>query len=222
VTAGVATFTAVWRYAPRHSQFTNFPKKSKFMRSSMSNHFFRFGLFAAALLAAGCASSPPVAKFSQHSDTHAVIRSADTAAVTVDATSGVTMADYEKTRVIERIRMKLAAKQALNPALADPGQYQIDVTITRYEKGNAFARAMLAGLGQMHIDGNVKVYAMPAHDRVEEFAVQKTFAWGGIYGASTTMEDIEQSFAEGIANALTGQDDDKRGAGNSGKSASAK
>jgi hypothetical protein len=64
--------------------------------------------------------------------------------------------------------------------------------------------------------------ALPAHDRVEEFAVQKTFAWGGIYGASTTMEDIEQSFAEGIANALTGQDDDKRGAGNYGKSASAK
>jgi hypothetical protein len=174
------------------------------------------------LLAAGCATTPPIAKFSQHSTAHAVIRTADTASITVDAHAGVSMADFEKTRVTERIKMKLAEKQALNPPLADPSQYQIDVTITRYEKGSAFARAMLAGLGQMHLDGLVKVYGLPAHDAIEEFVVQKTFAWGGIYGASTTMEDIEQTFAEGIANALTGRDESKRGGGQSGAAAASK
>jgi len=180
----------------------------------------KFGLLAIALLATGCASSPPVAKFARGSAAHAVIRTADTASIDVDASSGVTLADYEKTRIIEQIKMKLAQEQALNPALADPGQYQVDVTITRYEKGNAFARAMLAGLGQMHIDGNVKVYAMPAHTSIEEFSVQKTFAWGGMYGASTRIEDIEQAFAEGIANALTGQGD-KKPTGNGSSAAAA-
>ncbi|GAA0711082.1 hypothetical protein GCM10009105_12760 [Dokdonella soli] len=95
------------------------------------------------------------------------------------------------------------------------------MSITRYEKGNAFARAMLAGLGQIHIDGDVQVYAMPEHNRTMAFSVQKTFAWGGIYGGTTTIEDIEQSFAESIANALTAQGE-KGGAGAAGTTASRK
>ncbi|HZP68241.1 MAG TPA: DUF4410 domain-containing protein [Rudaea sp.] len=170
------------------------------------------GLAAVALLCAGCASTPPAAKFATSAGPHTTIRSADTANVAVSASSGVSMADFEKARVGERIRMKLAEKQALNAALADPAQYQVEVTITRYDKGSAFARAMLAGLGQIHIDGTISLYAQPAHAALEEFTVQKTFAWGGIYGASTTMEDIEQTFAEGIANALTGQTEGKQGA----------
>jgi hypothetical protein len=123
----------------------------------------------------------------------------------VGTASGVTMADYEKARVVDRIKMQIAAKEALNPAGAAASQYEVDVTVTRYEKGSAFARAMLAGLGQIHMDGSVTLFSMPAHVMVEDFTVQKTFAWGGIYGGTTTIEDIEQSFAEGIANALTGK-----------------
>lgn len=187
------------------------------MTLPLSNRVSRVGLLTLTLLAAGCATTPPHARFSAQSGGHAVLRTADTSTIAVDTAKGVAMADFEKTRVTERIQMKLAAKEALNPPMADPKQYQIDVTITRYEKGSAFARAMLAGLGQMHLDGLVKVYGMPAHTAIEEFVVQKTFAWGGIYGASTTMEDIEQTFAEGIANALTGQDDNKHAAGQASK-----
>ena len=161
---------------------------------------------------AGCASSPPVAKFA-HRQSDAVLRSADTSEIRVAAASGVVMADFEKARVIDRIKAQIAAKEALNPASAAASDYQVDVTITRYEKGSAFARAMLAGLGQIHMDGNVTLYSMPAHTVVEDFSVQKTFAWGGIYGGTTTIEDIEQSFAEGIANALTGQGDKSAAAG---------
>jgi len=167
----------------------------------------------------GCASSPPVAKFS-HRQSDAVLRTADTSDVTVGTATGVTMADYEKARVVDRIKMQIAAKQALNPAVAAANQYEVSVTVTRYEKGSAFARAMLAGLGQIHMDGIVTLYSMPAHVAVEDFTVQKTFAWGGIYGGNTTIEDIEQSFAEGIANALTGQGDKPTAAG--GQKVSAK
>jgi hypothetical protein len=73
------------------------------------------------------------------------------------------------------------------------------------KKGNAFARAMLAGLGQIHIDGEVVIYQMPDHVMVGEFALRKTFAWGGIYGAATSMENIEDTFSDGVAAAVTGQ-----------------
>jgi hypothetical protein len=64
---------------------------------------------------------------------------------------------------------------------------------------------MLAGLGQIHIDATVKVYAKANDQKIADFVVAKTFAWGGIYGASTSMEDIERTFADGVAAALTGQ-----------------
>src|SRR5262249_45206548 len=89
----------------------------------------------------------------------------------------------------------------------DQKNYAIEVTLTKYEKGSAFARAMLAGLGQIHINGVVKVYTLPEHQKAGEFLINKTFAWGGIYGASTTIEDAEMGFADGIANTLTGQEE---------------
>lgn len=141
------------------------------MNSSTIGYVLRVACVASTLVAGGCASSPPIAKFARSSDKVAVIHRADTASIAVDAASGVTMADFEKDRLGERIKMKLAEKQAFNATLPAPSQYQIDVTVTRYEKGSAFARAMLAGLGQIHIDGNVHVYAMPSHDRLEEFTV---------------------------------------------------
>ena len=44
-----------------------------------------------------------------------------------------------------------------------------------------------------------------SQDLSEEFALSKTFAWGGIYGASTTIETIEDTFADGVAATVTGQ-----------------
>jgi hypothetical protein len=58
---------------------------------------------------------------------------------------------------------------------------------------------------QFHIDGNVVVYQMPDHVMVGEFALRKTFAWGGIYGTATSMKNIEDAFSDGVAAAVTGQ-----------------
>lgn len=49
------------------------------------------------------------------------------------------------------------------------------------------------------------VFEMPGHTRVGEFTLKKTFAWGGVYGAATSIEDIEDTFADGVAAAVTGQ-----------------
>ncbi len=118
--------------------------------------------------------------------------------------------DFEKTRLSEEIKTALDRKRALNASNSgDPRDLEVNLSVTRYQKGNAFARAMLAGLGQIHIDGHVKLTKRSDHSLLSEFNIAKTFAWGGIYGSSTSMEDIERTFADGVAASLTGQAEEK-------------
>jgi predicted component of type VI protein secretion system len=161
------------------------------------------------LMLAGCATTAPTAKFTEAISPEYAVRTSDTAKAVVDAAPGVSLFDYEKSRLTQEIEAKIAAKQQLNPATGQPKAYEVDVTLTQYEKGNAFARAMLAGLGQIHIAGNVTVYLLPGRTQIGAFTIKKTFAWGGMYGGVTSMETIEQGFAEGIAAAVTGQVESK-------------
>jgi len=160
-----------------------------------------------ALVLAGCASSAPQAQFIQPLAPSSLTRANDNAKVALEAAPGITMMDYEKARLTERLQAQLDSKKLLNTATGDKKEYEVNVIITRYEKGDAFARAMLAGLGQIHLDGTIKVCVLPAHEQVGEFTVNKTFAWGGLYGASTTIEDAELGFVEGVTDALKGATD---------------
>jgi uncharacterized lipoprotein YmbA len=167
------------------------------------------GLSIVALLGlAGCAGNVPKASFSHPIATDARIAANDQAVVSVDAADSAKMLSSDMQRLSEKIKLKIDARKLANASPAgDPHNYAVDVHVTRYEKGNAFARAMLAGLGQIHLDATVSVYRMPAHTLVGEFQLAKTFAWGGIYGASTSMDDIENTFADGIAASVTGQEE---------------
>ena len=49
----------------------------------------------------------------------------------------------------------------------------------------------------MHIDGTVSVFAPPGN-RIGDFTINKTFSWGGIYGASTTIKSVEAEFASNV------------------------
>jgi hypothetical protein len=79
------------------------------------------------------------------------------------------------------------------------------VKITQYDEGNAFARWMLAGLGQMHIDAEVVLNDYTAGDELLRSQVTKTFAWGGLYGATTQITNIEDGFAKAVAASFTGK-----------------
>ena len=63
---------------------------------------------------------------------------------------------------------------------------------------------MLAGLGQIHLDGVISVYQLPGRSKVGEFTIKKTFAWGGVYGGITNIETIEDTFAEAVAKTVCG------------------
>jgi hypothetical protein len=121
----------------------------------------------------------------------------------VTAPASVAIASYEKDRLASQVTAQVK-RQA--PAGTRPARnYRLAIEVTRYEKGNAFARAMLAGLGQMHLDGTVSLYALPAQTKVGEFSISKTFSWGGIYGAATTMETVEEEFAKAVAAAAAAE-----------------
>jgi len=162
-------------------------------------------LAALSALGAGCASTPPEPKFAHAMVANSRIAASDTVDVVVDAADKVNVLPVERERVAEKIKAKIDERKVKNAAAPSARAVQVTLHLTRYEKGNAFARAMLAGLGQIHLDGTVSVYQMPDHVLLEDFDLQKTFAWGGMYGAATSMETIEDTFADGIAATVTGQ-----------------
>jgi hypothetical protein len=162
---------------------------------------------AAILLTTGCAGTLPKADFAQSIAPDSHIAAKDDAKVKVDAISGVPILESERTRIAEKIKQKIDVRKTINNR-DSAKTYEIDLVLTKYEKGNAFARAMLAGLGQIHIDGEVSVLEIPGRIPVGKFTINKTFAWGGIYGGTTSMEDIETTFADGVAAALTGQSEE--------------
>jgi Domain of unknown function (DUF4410) len=163
-------------------------------------------------LIAACASTTPKAEYSKDITTQYRIDADDRPQVNVSANSGVEITDLEKQRIAQLITSDLETQRLHNAANNDPKDCLVEVTITRYQKGNAFARAMVAGLGQIHIDANVKILAKANNEKLADFTLAKTFAWGGIYGASTSMEDIEKTFAGGVAASLTGQEQTKSAA----------
>ena len=129
--------------------------------------------------------------------------------VRVSSPAATKMVELDRTRLAEMITSGLDERRARNPANGEIRDATASVGITRDERGNAFARAMLAGLGQIHSDGTATATDANGGSPIAEFTIAMTFAWGGIYGGSTRIEDIEPAFADGVAPALTGQQDVK-------------
>ncbi len=123
--------------------------------------------------------------------------------VSAVATPGVTMTPEELSRIAQAVQADLAS--AYPDRLMTPGGprrssgVNVKLVFTRYDKGDAFARAMLAGLGQIHIESNVLLIDAATGRTVGTYAASKTFAWGGIYGGPTRVEDVEAGFARSVA-----------------------
>lgn len=162
------------------------------------------------ILISGCAGTAPDVGISQRIAPESEIAAKDEAKVTVNTGANVSMLESEKTRLGEKIGYGIDTRKTKNIRDGAAKTYEVDLTITKYEKGNAFARSMLAGLGQIHINGEITVFAMPGRTTAGKFSISKTFAWGGIYGGTTNIEDIETTFADGVAAVVTGQTDEPK------------
>jgi hypothetical protein len=108
--------------------------------------------------------------------------------------------------IVKNVKKDAANRfQAINQTNTSPNTLFASVMIKRYDQGNAFARAMLAGLGQMHIDADVTLRDWEAKNHIARYEVSKTFAWGGLYGGLTGIEEIEDGFAQAVAASIVGR-----------------
>ena len=158
---------------------------------------------SAALLLVGCATTSPGARFKEALAKDQHVDANDVVFVKIEADKGIVIEEFEKQRLARGIQDKVDVLKMNNTNAADPRKFELAVLVTRYDKGDAFARAMMPGLGRIHIDGRVSMFALPMYERVADFDIDKTFAWGGLYGAATSIEDVEKGFAEGVAEAVT-------------------
>lgn len=162
-------------------------------------------------LLAGCAGTAPTAEFRKPLADSARLCDADTATVKLTPAEGVVLHDVARQRMASIITNKInEKKKGVVCPIETKRQYELSALITEYDEGSKFGRMMLAGLGAMRIAGDFGMTdtARP-EERATEFTVSKTFAWGGIYGASTGIEDIEPAFAESVAEAIVGSSDKK-------------
>src|SRR5262245_2355153 len=166
-------------------------------------------------LVSGCASSPgginPVAPLKEGSN----LTTFSNLALEVQAGSGVTLSATDKERIsrliVDTIKKKEPNRFAdINAPTAAPSTLRASVNVTRYDKGNSFARFMLAGLGQMHIDAHVVFSDQATQSTLGQYEVTKTFAWGGIYGAVTRIDDVEEGFANAVAVLILGKEERRR------------
>ena len=167
---------------------------------------FLFSIVSLVLLS-GCAGTSPTAEFKKPiSDIHRLCLT-DEAAVILVAADGVVLDDVNRQRLESRLLQAINdKKKTVQCQTSDKRAFVLNSKITMYDEGNAFARFMLAGLGQIHIDGDFVLSIQPAvNESVAEFIVRKTFAWGGLYGGSITIADVEPAFAEGVADAIVAQ-----------------
>jgi Domain of unknown function (DUF4410) len=154
---------------------------------------------AVGVLLCGCAGSV-TAPVVVHSLPPEQQRSLAIADVSGEAAPGVIMLQPDIDRITQTIKLELGnAKPSLLAAPGAPADSTIKLKIvfTRYDSGSAFGRAMLIGLGQIHLEGDV-LFINARGDTVGSYKIVKQFALGGIAGAVTTMHDVEGGFESSV------------------------
>jgi len=164
-----------------------------------------------AILSAGCATSQGSHRLTSPPQGEVKLAKYTDLCVEVTCSKGVSISTSDADRIKDLI-VKYVPTECPIPFKCidqpDPGKDTIlaKVNITKYDEGNSFARLMLAGLGQMHIDANVGLTDYATGNQLFRSEVKKSFAWGGLYGGSTQITDIEEGFAKAVAASFSGKD----------------
>ncbi|MGH7154329.1 MAG: DUF4410 domain-containing protein [Acetobacteraceae bacterium] len=156
-----------------------------------------FALVLAAMLGA-CAGSvaPPTTVLAFPRGERASLH---LSSITADAGPGVAMTADDLNRIVEEVAAEIHASRPGVLMAPDTAQAKLmKITITRYDEGSAFARFMLAGLGQIYIEGDVKILDGATNQMTGEYKVSKDFAFGGLYGGVTTIRDVEKGFSRSV------------------------
>ncbi|MGD0865371.1 MAG: DUF4410 domain-containing protein [Rhizomicrobium sp.] len=159
---------------------------------------------AIALSLGGCATSvsAPTAVQPLATDSTMPLHISD---VSADAASGVQVGDADLGLICQKVKAYMKAQSpAVMVDAGTPSAYQMKIHMTRFDRGNSFARFMLVGLGQIHIEGTVDLDDSSGKS-VAQYKVVKDFALGGVAGGTTTVEDVEEGFAKSVAEIAKGK-----------------
>jgi hypothetical protein len=165
----------------------------------------RLVALALVMLLAACAGSvaPPTVIQSLSPEQRQSLR---LTGVSADAGHGVVMTHEELDRITQLVTAEINAASPdmlLAPGAPPPQQAMLlKIVVTRYDEGNAFARFMLAGLGQIYLEGDVLLLDSETMQQIAAYKVGKDFSFGGLYGGSTTMHDVEKGFARSVADVV--------------------
>jgi len=162
------------------------------------------------VLSTGCATSPGSYKSISPPPGDAQLSKYSDLSVEVTCAKGLSLSPSDIDRIKQLIVKNVPAESSNQLKYIDqltPGSNAIlaKVNITKYDEGNAMARFMLAGLGQMHIDAEVTLIDYATGQELSRSEVNKTFAWGGLYGGSTQITSIEDGFAKSVAASFSGK-----------------
>ena len=178
------------------------------MKRLTLKNFAKYGLLGigSIFIMSGCTatSSPGLANAKVYTKDFKV-DARDTVTVTVTNNKTIDIKSEGKKRLAKKIKQDIDLLKKYNSVDNKNKRYLVKVHITKYDKGNAFARFMIAGAGSIHVDGIITVYDLPSKRKVKDFSITKTFAWGGIYGGATTIKEVGEGFAMGVAETVTGQ-----------------
>lgn len=148
---------------------------------------------------AACAGSiaPPTAVLDLPQDQKTSLH---VGAISADAAPGVVMTSDDLNRIVQLVTGEIRASSPDVLVSPDAAQAKLmKITFTRYDEGNAFARFMLAGTGQIYIEGDVVLLDGQTMHVVADYKVSKDFSFGGLYGGTTTIRDVEKGFARSVA-----------------------
>jgi hypothetical protein len=151
---------------------------------------------------AGCAGSvsapEPIQALSQ--EQRGALKVSD---ISADAAGGVEMSDGDFGLICQKVRTYVDVdRPGVMTDAANPQALKMHIHFTRFDRGSAFARAMLIGLGQIRIEATVSLDDTGGRE-VASYKIAKDFALGGIAGATTSVEDVEEGFAKSVAQVVS-------------------
>ncbi|MBM4200840.1 MAG: hypothetical protein FJ189_06090 [Gammaproteobacteria bacterium] len=153
-----------------------------------------------AALLTGCAGEGEMLEETLDPDADKRITQQDKVAVQVVAIPGTDIGTLDLDRLARKIRDRIDRRKAATPSPRPPRRFDLSVTISRYDAGQASGSA---GSGQTHIDGwslltDPDIIAR-AHRYRDRVADRNTFAWGRLYSPATSIEKVEGDFADTLA-----------------------
>ncbi len=173
----------------------------------MKNYIFGIVILSTSIILAGCAGTAGRHRVLVPTPESVSIGQYANLILDTHSTNGEVMTENDFQRIKALIIKKIKEKQfdrfkQINSENNMPHSLHASLDFEKYDKGNAFARSMLIGLGQIHIDAILQLSDNDTQEVLGKFEIKKTFAWGGLYGGFTGIEGAEYGFADAVVEVL--------------------